>query len=159
MTRTAGCLRPACTAAERAEIESFEPGITLREAGDPQQIVGNRPGQRMLEFVREPFAGFERTIGRIGRSRDGETLIFGSDQLHVVSAAQVDHVHIERILPARGIGRAEMSLACRGDFGSGPVRHVFLDFDQHWDGLDELAGQVADWLGKPCVLGEYALDD
>jgi hypothetical protein len=151
--------RPPCTPAERASIEAFEPWLTLRESGDPSWIIDSPPIQEVLEYVREPFPGFERTMGRLGRTPDGETLIFSTTQLHVVPVAQVDHVHVERLRPARGGGHAAMSFACHGDFGDRPVRRVFLAGDPDCDGLNDLAGRVADWLGRPCVLGEYGLDD
>ena len=55
---------------------------------------------------------------------------------------------------------ATMSLGCRGDFGDRPIRRVFLAGRHHEpDGLNDLAARVADWLGRPRVLGEYGLDD
>jgi hypothetical protein len=151
--------RPLCTAAERAAIEAFEPWLTLREGGDPAWIVEASPVQETLEYVREPFPGFERTIGRLGRTPDGGTLIFGSSQLHVVPAADVDHVFVDRVMPGRGGGHAAMSLACRGAFGDRPLRRVFLAGHAEADGLNDMAKRVADWLGRPCVLGEYGIDD
>jgi hypothetical protein len=146
--------RPACPPHERAWIEAFEPTIVLPERGASNRIGVFWPQQDVLEYVREPFPGFERTIDRIGRTADEATLIFGSDQLYVVPVEHVDHVHVCRITPARGSGYASMTLACRGAFGERPIRLVTLARHADWDGLDELAARVAGWLGIPCVLGE-----
>ena len=151
--------RPACTARERDWIERFEPALTLGQGGDPARIAANPPSQNVLEYVREPVPGFERTVGMIGRTADGEALIFASDQLFIVPAHAADHVHVLRAFPARGGGHASMALACRGDFGERPIRRVPLAWHGDWNGLDEAAARVADWLGVPCLLGEPEPDE
>lgn len=148
--------RPTCSAEEQSRIESFEPEFTLAEAADPAFVTGNPPRQYLLDFVREPFPGFERTVGRIGRS--GESIIFAADQLYVVPLAQIVHVEALRAAPARGRGYARLSLACRGDFGERPIREIVLAGHADRNGLDDLAGRVADWLERPCRF-EDVLDD
>ena len=150
--------RPACTPRERAWIEAFEPWSLLSGSGNPKRVAANPPRQEVLEYVREPLPGFERTLGRIGRTADGEALIIGSDQLHIVPTGRVDHVHVDRIAPARGSGGSSLSVACRGAFGDQPVRHISLASDPDCDGLSDVAGRLAEWLGRPCVLGDYEPD-
>ena len=146
--------RPACSAEERGKIEEFQPALTLGEGG--HRVADNSPQQHLLDYVREPFAGSERVLGRIGRS--GDTLIFATDQLYLVPLAQVVHVEALRAARARGSGYATLSLACRGDFGERPIRDVVLASHEDPNGLDDLAGRIAAWLERPCRFDDQ-LDD
>jgi hypothetical protein len=139
--------RPARSAEERDAIEAFDAAFDLGESAGPAFIAGNPPLQHLLDYVREPFAGFERASGRIGRS--GDTLIFATDQLYVVPLAQVVHVEALRAAPARGSGYAKLSLACRGDFGERPIRDIVLAGHDDPNGLDDLAGRIAAWIERP----------
>jgi hypothetical protein len=151
--------RPACTPRERAWLEAFEPAMALGGSGNPRRIAANQPMQDVLEFIREPVAGSEKVLGSIGRTADGEALIFASDQLYVVPVERVDHVEVSRVMPARGSGYASMTLACRGNFGERPIRRVLLGHRSDWEALDEPAARLAEWLELPCVLREPEFDD
>ncbi len=146
--------RPACSAEEHDAIEAFVAAFTLSEGGGP--VAGNPPLQHLLDYVREPFAGSERVVDRIGRSCD--LLIFATDQLYVVPLAQVIHVEALRAAPARGSGYAKLSLACRGDFGERPIRDIVLASHDDPNGLDDLAERIAAWLERPCRF-DNRLDD
>ena len=146
--------RPPCAEAERAAIGAFEPWITLRGSRTAAWIIASPPIQEVLEYTRKPCPGFERTIGRLGRTRDGETFIFGAYQLHIVPVAEVDHVYVDRVEPERGgEGYSALFLACRGSFGDRPVRRLFLTSDAEPNVIDDIGARVADWLARPCVQG------
>jgi hypothetical protein len=146
--------RPPCSAEEQSRIGAFEAAFTLSEGGGP--MADNPPHQHLLDYVREPVAGAERVVGRIGRS--GDLLIFATDQLYVVPVSHVVHVEALRVAPARGSGYAQVRLACRGEFGERPVREIVIADHANPKGLDDLAGRVAEWLDRPSRF-EDQLDD
>jgi hypothetical protein len=146
--------RADCTDEERGWIEAFAPFATLFDGQDRTDIAALAPRQAVLDYVREPFPGCERVRGAIGRSAGGEAVILATDQLYVVPAPEVDHVHVDRMTAGRGPGQAVMSLACRGRFGSRPVRRINAAFAANPDGLNERAARIAEWLGVPCLLGD-----
>ncbi|AHE52881.1 hypothetical protein [Sphingomonas sanxanigenens] len=151
--------RPPCSAAERAAVAAFVPALPLGGAYDPA-IVATRPlSQYALDYVRAPVPGFARAVGQIGRSPDGQLLIFATSELRIVPVADVLAVDVERILPARGSGGAHVRLACARD--GGRPRHIELygQYGVPADSLNDAGQRIADWIGTPCILGAYHLDD
>lgn len=153
--------RTPCTAQERAWIAAFSAGIRLSDEFDAARIADAAPSPYALEYVRDPFPGFERALGQLGRSPDGSAVIFATDQLHIVPIRQAAHVHVERLQRARGSGGAFVTLACRSDFGDRPVKQLKLigGYGCAPDALNDEAARIAAWLGVPCILGNYELDD
>jgi hypothetical protein len=150
--------RATCTPEEHGLLDMFEAAFTLETSAGPAAIAANPPRQEVLEYIREPVAGVERALGRIGRSADGATIIFATDQVYFVPRAQIAHIELVRAARARGSGYATLSLACRGSFGDGPIRPAFLAHSAEPQGLDDLASRLAVWLERPCLF-EDGLDD
>jgi len=148
--------RPACSDEERRWIDDFVAAFRLDDRITAAAVTGRRAYQHLLEYVRAPYPGFERTLGRLGRSADGRALIFTTDQLYIVPTSHVDHVDVSRLEQGRGgpaCGLARFAL--RGDFGGRALKQLQFADAPGADGISDQAARIADWLGVPCVLGDY----
>lgn len=150
--------RPPCSEAERAALAAFVPALPLGGTFDPAIVATHRISQYALDYVREPVPGFARTVGQIGRSDDGSLLIFATSELRIIPIADVQAVEVERIQPARGSGGAYVRLRCARP-GAKPKRIVlFGENGVPPDALNDSAERIAEWIGIPCILGEYQPD-
>lgn len=151
--------RPPCSADERAALAAFEPALNLGGDYDPAVVATQRLSQYALDYVRAPAPGFERAVGRIGRSADGRLLIYATSELRIVPVAEAQAIEVERLQRARGSGGAFVRLRCaRG--GAKPKRiELFGHYGIPPDVLNPIAERIAGWLGIPCILGDYQLDD
>ncbi|MET0180057.1 MAG: hypothetical protein ABW194_06180, partial [Novosphingobium sp.] len=116
-----------------------------------QTHVGNGfVGECALESVREPPPSVERVCGRLGLSAGDEAVIWCADQLRIVPRAHVLGMRHDRFEPERGIGPGDSALVllCRPD-ASGCTVEVTLARAGGIDSLDDLAPEVAAWLGVP----------
>jgi len=143
--------RPALDPAEAADVEAFVPAHDLPNIIPPEEAFTSRPQQHVLEYVREPSAAAARMTGRIGRSRDGGTILFVTDQLYLVPAGEVLQIRVDRVRPGRGSGFAVASLVCRSR-RLGAEKTISLAYCGATDGLDAFGPRVAVWLGCPCEL-------
>lgn len=153
--------RPPCSAAEQEWIAAFTPSLTLDRAPSANQIIAGTASQYLLDFIREPCPGFEATRGKLGRSPGGEALIFTTGQLYIVPVVAIENVSVERVQPARGGGGAWVHLEIRADRDGARPRTICLrgGYGYSADGLNDAGEEIARWIGVPCVLQPYSLDD
>ena len=133
--------------------ESFTSPEAIRAA-----ITGNQTDERGLPFFREPPASVHRVFGSLGASPDGGTLIFCNSTLCLVPKSDVQSVGLGRLLPGRGGGNGfeRIELICRSPGMKIEIPLHLMTGGLH--GLDDVAGEIARWIGCPLMTGE-TIDD
>ena len=146
--------RPATSAADRAQLDSFEPVVRVFSPESRWPAPRSGAAERLLEYWRESTLPDARRLGWVGRSADHACLVFFGPDLMLVPMAEVLRVEVTRVQPARGPGGSTLSLALAGGWRSLPL----CDGDGP-DDLSDLGAALAAGLSRPLVLQPYAVDN
>lgn len=150
-------LLPGTTPAERAQLESFVPIRPLPPARKFGSFDNWHANQGALEFIRDS-SPFPQTTGMIGMSSDRSALIFGADDLFILSMASVRGIHVERTRPAKGPGGSLLQVEVLTDYPAMPDKKIIVCEAPGADDLNELGKTIADAIGKPLKLSPYFSD-
>ena len=148
--------KPSPTTEEINWLNTFAPvaalvfGAHLTEGS----IKERNAHETELEFVREPVVDLGRLFRSVGYSADRQALIFCHSQLYLVPKDRIVGFRVDRLLPARGPGGAELSVQCATDYEGVKYKWLQIDRAPGVDSLSKLGETLAGVINRKCETTE-----
>lgn len=145
--------RPPLGTVERGWLDTFVPVETMGARPIPaDEVRATAAPDEVLQFVREPPEDLERFMNRLGRSADGEGLIFAGAQLYMAPMDCLTGFHVERLTQAKGAASSWLSMGLKNDTPPHAIQYIHLMSSSDTHGLDDMAARLAEAFDRPFTL-------
>lgn len=126
--------------------------------GHLPSVMSESPPINTLEFSRHLTPSLERVPEGISVSADRRFLFYRGRHAYVLPMSAVRSIEVARMRPAKGPGGAWLEIKIAATENGVPTKRLTVAEASDPDGLNELAGKIADALGKPMNLQPYDYD-
>lgn len=152
--------RPPLTDEERRCIDEFTTLAALHGGATTEPELRDTPSiGHALAYVREPPERCGHLLRQVGHASGPRALIFCSEQLYVVPAADIVSFRAERVLPARGSGGSCLHVNCGPPDAAGDPTSIQIDAGPGPDDMNDLCVACGRLFGRPAVLLPYRHDE